>query len=99
MERHRGQHDGADWHGGDWFWRVAGDWLRFAGGLKAELLDLSAPPRLRDERLPKGPRSASESLDADTGNGSVFQTAPLPIFAGRSGLFQTRATSAFFTEP
>jgi|ERR1041385_130274 hypothetical protein len=28
---------------------------------------------LRDDRLPKGPRSASESLDADTGSGSVFQ--------------------------
>ena len=31
---------------------------------------------LRDERLPKGPRFASEPLDADTGVGSVFQTAP-----------------------
>jgi len=31
-----------------------------------------------DERLPKGPRFASESLDADTGSGAVFQTAPLP---------------------
>src|SRR5689334_4080065 len=28
--------------------------------------------RLRDERLPKGPRFASESLDADTASGSVF---------------------------
>jgi hypothetical protein len=27
---------------------------------------------LRDERLPKGPRFAHESLDADTGSGSVF---------------------------
>ena len=27
---------------------------------------------LRDERLPKGPRFASESLDADTASGSVF---------------------------
>jgi hypothetical protein len=25
--------------------------------------------RYRDERLPKGPRFATESLDADTGNG------------------------------
>src|SRR5689334_4561718 len=33
---------------------------------------------LRDERLPKGPRFASESLDADTGGAAVFQTAPLP---------------------
>ena len=31
---------------------------------------------LRDERLPKGPRFASESLDADTVVGSVFQTEP-----------------------
>ncbi len=31
---------------------------------------------LRDERLPKGPRFASESLDADTGAGSVLQTEP-----------------------
>jgi hypothetical protein len=29
---------------------------------------------LRDERLPKGPRFACESLDADTGVGSVLQT-------------------------
>jgi hypothetical protein len=29
---------------------------------------------LRDERLPKGPRFASEPLDADTGVGSVLQT-------------------------
>src|SRR6516225_4692367 len=35
-------------------------------------------PRLRDERLPKGPQFASELLDADTANGAVFQTAPLP---------------------
>jgi hypothetical protein len=28
--------------------------------------------RFRDERLPKGPRFASESLDADTASGSVF---------------------------
>src|SRR5262245_48834826 len=33
----------------------------------------------RDERLPEGPRFASESLDADTASGSVFQTDPLPI--------------------
>jgi hypothetical protein len=32
---------------------------------------------LRDERLPKDPRIASESLDADAGRGSVFQTDPL----------------------
>jgi hypothetical protein len=31
---------------------------------------------LRDERLPKGPRSASGPLDADTGAGSVLQTEP-----------------------
>ncbi|MCU1331391.1 MAG: hypothetical protein JWM08_383 [Candidatus Angelobacter sp.] len=31
---------------------------------------------LRDERLPKGPRFASESLDADTVVGSVLQTEP-----------------------
>ena len=31
---------------------------------------------LRDERLPKGPRSASGSLDADTGVGSVLRTEP-----------------------
>ena len=29
-------------------------------------------PGWRDERLPKGPRFASESLDADTASGSVF---------------------------
>jgi hypothetical protein len=29
---------------------------------------------LRDERLPKGPRSANEPLDADTGAGSVLRT-------------------------
>ncbi len=29
--------------------------------------------RFRDERLPKGPRFASESLDADTGNGPVSE--------------------------
>jgi hypothetical protein len=34
---------------------------------------------LRDERLPKGPRFASESLDADTGAGSVFQTEPYAV--------------------
>src|ERR1041385_3889479 len=44
---------------------------------------------LRNERLPKGPRSASESLDADTGNGSVFQTAPLP--ASKNGAAAMRA--------
>ncbi|HET8887882.1 MAG TPA: hypothetical protein VFQ41_03190 [Candidatus Angelobacter sp.] len=31
---------------------------------------------LRDERPPKGPRFACESLDADTGVGSVLQTEP-----------------------
>jgi hypothetical protein len=31
---------------------------------------------LRNERLPKGPRFASEPLDADTGAGSVLQTEP-----------------------
>ena len=31
---------------------------------------------LRDERLPKGPRFASESLDADTVVGAVLQTEP-----------------------
>jgi hypothetical protein len=31
-----------------------------------------------EERLPKGPRFTSKSLDADTANGSVFQTKPLP---------------------
>src|SRR5262245_8346577 len=38
---------------------------------------------LRDERLPKGPRFASESLDADTASGSGFQTEPLldPYFS------------------
>jgi len=30
-----------------------------------------AKPGLRDERLPKGPRFASESLDADTSRRSV----------------------------
>ena len=34
---------------------------------------------LRDERLPKGPRFACESLDADTASGSGFQTEPLPL--------------------
>jgi hypothetical protein len=37
--------------------------------------------RLRDERLPKGPQFASESLDADTGSGTDlklyhYQTSP-----------------------
>jgi len=31
---------------------------------------------LRDERLPKGPRFACESLDADTANGSAFSNWP-----------------------
>ena len=31
------------------------------------------PLRLRAERLPKGPRFASESLDADTVSWSVFK--------------------------
>jgi hypothetical protein len=31
---------------------------------------------VRDERLPKGPRSASEPLDADTGAGSVLRPEP-----------------------
>jgi hypothetical protein len=31
---------------------------------------------LRDERLPKGPRFACESIDADTGVGSVLRTEP-----------------------
>jgi hypothetical protein len=34
---------------------------------------------LRDERLPKGPRSASEPLGADTGAGSVLQIEPYAI--------------------
>jgi hypothetical protein len=34
---------------------------------------------LRDERLPKGPRSASGPLDADTGVGSVLQTEPYAV--------------------
>jgi hypothetical protein len=34
---------------------------------------------LRDERLPKGPRSASEPLDADTGAGSVPRTEPYAV--------------------
>jgi hypothetical protein len=33
---------------------------------------------LRDERLPEGPRFASESLDADARRGTFFQTAPRP---------------------
>jgi hypothetical protein len=41
-----------------------------APGENAETYDSS----LRDERLPKGPRFACESLDADTGIGSVLQT-------------------------
>ncbi len=34
---------------------------------------------LRDERLPKGPRSASEPLDADTGVGSVLRPEPYAV--------------------
>jgi hypothetical protein len=34
---------------------------------------------LRDERIPKGARSASGPLDANTGIGSVFQTEPYAI--------------------
>ena len=34
---------------------------------------------LRDERLPKGPRSASEPLDADTGAGSVLRPEPYAV--------------------
>jgi hypothetical protein len=43
---------------------------------------------LRDERLPKGPRFASESLDPDTVVGSVLQTEPTPIWddMGCSGI-------------
>jgi hypothetical protein len=37
-----------------------------------------ADSSLRDERLPKGTRFASESLDADTSSGSVWQTDTLP---------------------
>jgi hypothetical protein len=33
----------------------------------------------RDERLPKGPRSASEPLDADTGAGSVLRPEPYAV--------------------
>jgi hypothetical protein len=35
---------------------------------------------LRDERLPKGPRFASESLDADTVVGQFFKLNPTPIW-------------------
>jgi hypothetical protein len=38
--------------------------------------EVGAISSLRDERLPKGPRSASGSLDADTVVGSVLQTEP-----------------------
>jgi hypothetical protein len=34
---------------------------------------------LRDERLPKGPRFAGDSLDADTGAGSVLRSEPYAI--------------------
>jgi hypothetical protein len=34
---------------------------------------------LRDERLPKGPLSASEPLDADTGAGSVLRPEPYAV--------------------
>jgi hypothetical protein len=34
---------------------------------------------LRDERLPKGPRFASEALDADTVVGSVLRTEPYAV--------------------
>jgi hypothetical protein len=42
------------------------------GKLAARLL-WARNSSLRDERLPKGPRFASESLDADTRSGSVFK--------------------------
>jgi hypothetical protein len=38
--------------------------------------EIGAISSLRDERLPKDPRFASESLDADTAVGSVLQTEP-----------------------
>jgi signal transduction histidine kinase/HAMP domain-containing protein len=38
--------------------------------LSKEVRDTVSYSSLRDERLPKGPRFASESLDADTGSGS-----------------------------
>src|SRR5262249_23506878 len=37
-----------------------------------------------DERLPKGPRFASESLDADTANGPVFSNWPTTEFQLRN---------------
>ena len=33
MEQYRGQHHGADCNGSGWFWRMAGDRLRFTIGL------------------------------------------------------------------
>ena len=38
VEQYRGPHHGANRNGGCGLWRVAGDWLRLAGGLKAELI-------------------------------------------------------------
>jgi len=37
---------------------------------------------LRDKRLPKGPRFASESLDADTASGPVFKLTHYREFSG-----------------
>src|SRR5438105_1426393 len=47
--------------------------------------------RYRDERLPKGPRFASESLDADTGSGSV--SSKLTHY-----LISPNSSSSFFSD-
>jgi hypothetical protein len=47
----------------------------------------------RDERLPKGPRFASESLDADTTSESVSTDPLLPIWAGTEQNSETRGKS------
>jgi hypothetical protein len=41
---------------------------------------------LRDERLPEGPRFASEPLDADTGRGQFFKLPRLPALTSRESL-------------
>src|SRR5436305_9886009 len=45
-------------------------YMKGLGPIVPEIASL-LPAVHRDERLPKGPRSASESLDADTGSGPV----------------------------
>ena len=64
VEQYRGQHNGANWDGSGWVWRVASDWLRLAGGVKAEFL-------LRSAQLFLNVSGAKRQV-SDSGNFRVF---------------------------